>query len=144
MLLRLYPCVGIWILLLFGCIYELMTWLLEVYAIFPLWCFIVEIFMHVNCELFEDVTYISWIFIIFAWFIALIEIGRYTIHLWFLCISWWQLTLMVLQTTTYFISFKCWSRISRSCQCGFWIWLAMKPTFGITFSHSQGYLGLLW
>jgi len=54
-----------------------MTWLLEVYTIFPLWCFIVEIFMHVSCELFEDVTSISWIFIIFAWFIALIEVGRY-------------------------------------------------------------------
>jgi len=26
----------------------LMTWLLEVYAIFPLLCFIVEIFMHVS------------------------------------------------------------------------------------------------
>jgi len=64
----------------------LMTWLLEVYAIFPLWCFIVEIFMHVNIELFEDVTSISWIFIIFAWFIALIEVGRY----WSLVpLMWW-------------------------------------------------------
>jgi len=26
-----------------GCIYELLTWLFEVYAIFPLWYFIVEI-----------------------------------------------------------------------------------------------------
>jgi len=64
-------------IILYGCVYELMTWLLEVYAIFPLWCFIVEIFMHVSWELFEDVTSISWIFIIFAWFIALIEVGRY-------------------------------------------------------------------
>jgi len=54
-----------------------MTWLLEVYVIFSLWCFIVEIFMHVSCELFEDVTSISWKFIICAWFIALIEVGRY-------------------------------------------------------------------
>jgi len=36
-----------------------------------------EINMHVSCELFEDVMSISWIFIIFAWFIALIEIGSY-------------------------------------------------------------------
>jgi len=64
-------------IILYECIYELMTWLLEVYAIFPLWCFIVGIFMHVDCELFEDVTSISWIFIIFAWFIALIEVERY-------------------------------------------------------------------
>jgi len=40
-------------------------------------------FMHVNCELFEDVTSISWIFIIFAWFIALIEVGRYNEKRWF-------------------------------------------------------------
>jgi len=39
---------------------------------------IVETFMHVYCELCEDVMSISWIFIIFAWFIALIEIWRYT------------------------------------------------------------------
>jgi len=57
---------------IYGCIYELMTWLFEVYAIFPLRYFIVEIFMHVDWELFEDVTSISWIFVIFAWFIALI------------------------------------------------------------------------
>jgi len=36
--------------------------------------------MHVNWELFEDVTSISWIFIIFACFIALIEVGRYMVH----------------------------------------------------------------
>jgi len=34
MLLRLYPCVGIHMLFLCGCIYEMMTWLLEVFAIF--------------------------------------------------------------------------------------------------------------
>jgi len=60
------------------CIYELMTWLFEMYAIYPLWWFIVEIFMHVVLEnLFEDVTSISWIFIIFMCLIALIEVGRY-------------------------------------------------------------------
>jgi len=62
-------------IIFYWCIYELMTWLLEVYAIFPLWCLIVEIFMHVVFgELFEDVMSISWIFIIFAWFITLIQI----------------------------------------------------------------------
>jgi len=29
-----------------------MTWLFEVYAIYPLWCFIDENFMHVDCDLF--------------------------------------------------------------------------------------------
>jgi len=53
---------------IYKCIYELMTWLFEVCAIFPLWCFIVEIFNHVDWELFEDVTSISWIFVIFAYF----------------------------------------------------------------------------
>jgi len=37
-------------ILFYGCIYELMTWLFEVYAIFPLWYFIVEIFMNVCLE----------------------------------------------------------------------------------------------
>jgi len=64
-----------------SCIYELMTWLIEVYAIFPLWCFIVKIFMHVNWEFIEDVTFIYWIFIIFTLFIALIEVGRYKLVL---------------------------------------------------------------
>jgi len=55
---------------------------IEVYAIFPLWCFIIEIFMHVMFgEFMEDVTSISWIFIIFAWFIGLIKVGRYMNHL---------------------------------------------------------------
>jgi len=73
------------------------------------------------------------------------RLPRYqTIHLWLLCISWWQLTLMVFETTSYFISFNCWSKISRSCQCGFWILLVTKLAFGITFPHSQGYFSLLW
>jgi len=38
-------------------------------------------FMHVVLRLIEDVTTISWIFIIFAYFIALIEVGRYSIRL---------------------------------------------------------------
>jgi len=42
-----------------GCIYELMTCLFEVYAIFPLWYFIVEIFLHVDLRFMEDVTSIS-------------------------------------------------------------------------------------
>jgi len=64
---------------IYGCTYELTTWPFKVYAIFPLWCFIVEIFMHVNWELFEGVTSISWIIVIFAYFIALIEVRRYSI-----------------------------------------------------------------
>jgi len=39
---------------------------------------LLKIFMHVDLRLIEDVTTISWIFIIFACFIALIEVGRYT------------------------------------------------------------------
>jgi len=74
-------------IILYGCIYELMTWLFEVYAIFPLSCFIVGIFMHGNCELFEDLASISWIFIIFAWFIALIEVGRYMTLLNLYCVK---------------------------------------------------------
>jgi len=77
---EIYPCAE------FGyyscwCIYELMTWLFEVYAIYPLRCF-VEIF-YACCfgEFIEDVTSISWIFIIFACFITLIEVGRYILHL---------------------------------------------------------------
>jgi len=65
-------------LFLCGCIYEMMTWLLEVYVIFPLWCFYCWNFMHDVWRFMEDVTSISWIFIIFAYFIALIEVGRYT------------------------------------------------------------------
>jgi len=57
-----------------------MTWLFEAYAIFPLWWFIDEICMHVNCDLFDDVTSISWIFIIFTCFIALIEVGCYKVQ----------------------------------------------------------------
>jgi len=33
--------------------------------------------MHVVLESVEDVTSISWIFVLFACFIALIEVGRY-------------------------------------------------------------------
>ena len=62
----------------YWCIYELMAWLFEVYVIFPLWCFIVEIWIHVCFgEFMEDVTSISWIIIILTWFIVLIEVGRY-------------------------------------------------------------------
>jgi len=76
MLLRLPICR---VLSIFSCwcIYELMAWLFGVHVIFPLWCFIVEIFMHVDLRFIEDVTSISRIFVIFACFITLIEVGRY-------------------------------------------------------------------
>jgi len=54
----------------------IMTWLFEMYDIYPLQRFR-EDFMHVVLRLIEDVTTISWLFIIFAYFIALIEVGRY-------------------------------------------------------------------
>jgi len=50
MILWIYLCCGDFAYMsgfeyfIYGCIYELMTWLFEVYAIFPPWCFIVEIF----------------------------------------------------------------------------------------------------
>jgi len=60
------------------CIYELMTWIFEAYAIYPLRC-LLKISMHDYFgEFIEDVMSISWIFIIFACFIALIDIGCYT------------------------------------------------------------------
>ena len=59
---------------------------------------IIEVFVIFRCdvyveifhacllrELFEDVTSISYLFIIFAWFITLIEIGRYTFRGAFHC-----------------------------------------------------------
>ena len=36
--------------------------------------------MHDYLVIIEGVTIISWIFVVFAWFNALIEIGRYTIY----------------------------------------------------------------
>jgi len=50
------------------------------YVIYPLRCFWEKIYA---CYLrfTEDVTSISWIFVIFACFIALIEVGRYTLDI---------------------------------------------------------------
>jgi len=65
---------------IYGCIYELMTWLFEVYVIFRCevcWNFYTCWFGEFK----EDVTSISWIIIIFACFIALIEVKRYNMHL---------------------------------------------------------------
>lgn len=71
------------------------------------------------------------------------RLPRYqTIYLWLLCISWWQLTLLILQAPTYFILFQCWIRIPRSYRCGFRVLLATKSAFRITLTYSQGYLGL--
>jgi len=75
--LRLYPCVGIWILFYMDVFMSWWHGYLRCMLYFRCDVLLLEFFMHFNCELFEDVTFISWIFIIFALFIALIEVGRY-------------------------------------------------------------------
>jgi len=53
-----------------------MTWLFEVYVIYRCDVLLMKFLCMSIVIYFEDVTSISWI--IFAWFIALIEVGRYS------------------------------------------------------------------
>jgi len=113
-------------IILCGYIYELMTWLVEVYDIyFRCDVLFVEICMHVSCELFHDVTSISWIFIIFAWFIALIEVGRYTFnHIQFQDTHMYILKPMGLV--------KAFTVLQSSCDYTLlWDWINSKPTFKV-------------
>jgi len=123
MLLRFYPFVGIWrfdmmmYIDLMTCIFwRCMTyircdcwWILYMHVVWILmWrrsvyflnIYIIRVYYHFNrnkalqfwCE---DVASISWIFILFACIITLIEIGRYNfVSKGKLVISWWGLFLV--------------------------------------------------
>jgi len=82
MLLRFYPYVGIWRFYMVMYVWVCDMNILEMYVIYPL-RFSRNFYMHV-LRFIGDMTSISWIFVLFACFITLIEVRRYKLvsELW--------------------------------------------------------------